>query len=70
MLDMILQRKGFNSDLCCDGAEAVDLVKSKGFEFYQLIFMDSLMPVMVCFILFLYPFVSRYFVSLSYIEWT
>lgn len=48
MLDMILKRKGFsNTEQCADGLEAVALVKEKGLDYYDLIFMDSSMPVMV-----------------------
>lgn len=59
MLDMILKRKGFsNTEQCADGLEAVALVKEKGLDYYDLIFMDSSMPVMVRHHIFLNPLTS------------
>mmetsp|Transcript_25435 Transcript_25435/g.56323 ORF Transcript_25435/g.56323 Transcript_25435/m.56323 type:complete len:836 (+) Transcript_25435:140-2647(+) len=46
MLKMILTRSGFDCEQCVDGADAVENVKSKGLNFYQLILMDSVMPKM------------------------
>lgn len=48
MLEMILKRKGFHCALCNDGTEAVELVKTvHGLDYYDIIFMDNLMPNMV-----------------------
>lgn len=47
MLDMILRKKGFVCDQCADGAEAVSMVGQKGVDFYDMVFMDSVMPIMV-----------------------
>lgn len=46
MLDMILKRKGYNCEQCSDGVEAVKLVEEKGVDYYDIIFMDSIMPIM------------------------
>lgn len=46
MLDMILKRKGLTCEQAADGSEAVNLVKEKGLDYFDLIFMDSIMPVM------------------------
>lgn len=46
MLDMTLRRKGFVCDQAVDGEEAVKRVQEKGIDFYDIIFMDSVMPVM------------------------
>lgn len=46
MLEMILKRKGFVCEQSSDGFEAVELVKSKGINYFDIIFMDSVMPIM------------------------
>ncbi|KAJ1410514.1 hypothetical protein B484DRAFT_455856 [Ochromonadaceae sp. CCMP2298] len=46
MLKMILNRSGFDCEQCVDGADAVEHVKVKGLDFYELILMDSVMPKM------------------------
>ncbi len=46
MLAMILSRKGLSCDLAVDGAEAVTMVQEKGLDYYDIIFMDSIMPVL------------------------
>lgn len=46
MLEMILKRKGYNCEQCSDGVEAVAMVEEKGLDYFDIIFMDSLMPVM------------------------
>ncbi len=43
---MILKRKGLSCEQAADGSEAVALVKEKGLEYYDLIFMDSIMPIL------------------------
>jgi CheY-like chemotaxis protein len=47
MLQMVMKRRGFECDQACNGREAVDMVQRKGIHFYQMIFMDAMMPVMV-----------------------
>ncbi|RYY72954.1 response regulator [archaeon] len=47
MLEMILRKKGYVCDQCSDGNEAVNLVKVKGPDHFDVIFMDSVMPVLV-----------------------
>lgn len=63
MLDMILRKKGFNCDQCADGSEAVKLIQDRGCDYYDLIFMDSVMPIMV--ILFPSPAVACMLTSLG-----
>lgn len=46
MLNMILKRKGFDCDQCADGAEAVELFAKLGMDYYDIVFMDSVMPIM------------------------
>ncbi len=47
MLDMILQRKGLRCDRVSDGSQAILLVKERGVDYYDIIFMDNIMS-MVC----------------------
>ena len=48
MLQLLLKHRGFTSiDQCADGKEAVDCVSAKGNDYYDLIFLDNLMPTMV-----------------------
>ncbi len=47
MLDMILKKKGYQCDQCVDGDDAVKTVEKKGMDYYDVIFMDSVMPVKV-----------------------
>ena len=48
MLSLLLKCRGYKSvDQCADGQEAVTCVADKGNDFYDLIFMDNLMPNMV-----------------------
>eukprot|EP01039_Chlorochromonas_danica_P009966 gene9966-11016_t len=46
MLEMILRKRGFKCDQCADGIEAVQLFQEKGCDYYDLVFMDSVMPIM------------------------
>ncbi len=43
MLNMILQRKGLHCEQVTDGSEAIELVKDKGIDYFDIIFMDSIM---------------------------
>ncbi len=47
MLNMILQRKGLRCDRVSDGSQAILLVKERGVDYYDIIFMDNIMS-MVC----------------------
>ena len=47
MLEMILRRKGFHCEQCADGTEVLGIIDQKGLEAFDVIFMDSLMPIMV-----------------------
>jgi CheY-like chemotaxis protein len=48
MLQLLLKRRGFTLiDQCENGKEAVDCVSAKGNDYYDLIFLDNLMPIMV-----------------------
>jgi CheY-like chemotaxis protein len=48
MLHLLLKHRGFTLiDQCSDGKEAVDCVSAKGNDYYDLIFLDNLMPNMV-----------------------
>jgi CheY-like chemotaxis protein len=47
MLERVVGKKTLQCDCCCDGTEALSAVCAKGVEFYDLIFMDNIMPVMV-----------------------
>jgi anti-sigma regulatory factor (Ser/Thr protein kinase) len=47
MLDMVLKRKGYQADLSVDGSECVEIIKEKGKDYYDMIFMDNMMPIMV-----------------------
>jgi CheY-like chemotaxis protein len=44
MLQMILQKRGYNSCQCIDGHEAIQLVTTHGIDYFDVIFMDSVMP--------------------------
>ena len=46
MLQLILKKKGLESDLAVDGAEAVRTVTLNP-NMYRIIFMDNMMPIMV-----------------------
>jgi len=47
MLQLLLKRRGFTLiDQCENGKEAVDCVSAKGNDYYDLIFLDNLMPIM------------------------
>ncbi len=46
MLAMLLKRKGLSCDQVADGSEAVSIVQEKGLDYYDIIFMDSVMPIM------------------------
>ena len=46
MLSRLLQLQSVESDMACDGSEAVQMVKSSPGK-YDMIFMDNLMPNMV-----------------------
>ncbi len=46
MLAMILNRKGLPCDQAADGAEVLSQIEEKGLDYYDIIFMDSIMPVM------------------------
>ena len=48
MLQLLLKHRGFTLiDQCENGKEAVDCVSAKGNDYYDLIFLDNLMPTMV-----------------------
>lgn len=47
MLKLLLSKVNVDADMAEDGAEAVNLVLSDPFK-YDIIFMDNLMPNMVC----------------------
>ncbi len=48
MLQLLLKHRGFTLiDQCENGKEAVDCVSAKGNDYYDLIFLDNLMPIMV-----------------------
>jgi DNA-binding response OmpR family regulator len=47
MLHLILKKKGFDCDQSVDGDDAVKVVAMKGLKYYDIIFMDSVMPNMV-----------------------
>jgi CheY-like chemotaxis protein len=48
MLNLLLKCRGYKIvDQCSDGKEAVDCVLAKGNDYYDLIFLDNLMPIMV-----------------------
>jgi hypothetical protein len=47
MLDMVLKRKGYQADLSVDGSECLEIIKEKGNDYYDMIFMDNMMPIMV-----------------------
>lgn len=47
MLERVVAKKTLRCDCCCNGSEAVDAVTNKGINYYDLIFMDNVMPVMV-----------------------
>ncbi len=46
MLAMILNRKGLPCDQAADGGEVLSQIEDKGLDYYDIIFMDSIMPVM------------------------
>jgi CheY-like chemotaxis protein len=47
MLHMILQKKGIQQIVdAIDGVEAVHAVEEHGIDYFQVIFMDSVMPNM------------------------
>ena len=48
MLNLLLKCRGYKIvDQCADGKEAVDCVSAKGNDYYDVIFLDNLMPTMV-----------------------
>ncbi len=48
LLALLLQQKGIKPiDFAEDGVKAIDCIQSKGFSYYDLIFMDNTMPNMV-----------------------
>lgn len=47
MLQLILKKKGYECDQCADGEDAVKAMTVKGLDYYHLILMDSVMPIMV-----------------------
>jgi len=48
MLQLVLKKKGFTFiDQCGDGKEAMAFVALKGHDYYEVIFMDNLMPTIV-----------------------
>lgn len=47
MLELILRKKGLQCIQCADGVEVVQLLEERGCDFFDLIFMDSVMPIMV-----------------------
>ncbi len=47
MLQKLLQIFNVDSDTASDGKEAVDAVAEKSIGYYDIIFMDFTMPVMV-----------------------
>ena len=44
LLIRILERKGLSCDQAIDGSEAIEIVTEKGINYYDIIFMDSIMP--------------------------
>ena len=46
MLQLLLKKKGLDGDQAAHGQEAVELMRQHGLEHYDIIFMDSVMPVM------------------------
>jgi len=47
MLDMVLRRQGLICcDQCDDGSVALQHIQTIGLQYYDIIFMDSMMPVM------------------------
>ena len=52
ILSALLGRRGVDTDLAQDGVEAVEIItnaiQNKATTVYDLIFMDNLMPKMVC----------------------
>ncbi len=44
LLIRILERKGLLCDQASDGSEALHMVTEKGIDYYDIIFMDSIMP--------------------------
>jgi CheY-like chemotaxis protein len=51
MLQLTLKRLKIESDLTSNGSEAISRVKEVGLDYYKIIFMDNMMPVMVIIIL-------------------
>ena len=47
VLAAILRKKGVEADLCENGLECLEAVKNKGLSYYDIIFMDNQMPLMV-----------------------
>ncbi len=47
MLEMLLKRKGYACDQSVHGQDAIDHVLQYGFDYYDIIFMDSVMPILV-----------------------
>ncbi len=44
LLVRILERKGLQCDQAADGLDAIAAVKENGLDYYDIIFMDSIMP--------------------------
>jgi len=47
MLVEIIRRQGLECEQATDGTEAVEACEHRGMDFFSLIFMDNIMPVMV-----------------------
>ena len=49
---MLLSNRGYKSiTQCVDGKEALDLIlNEKGIDYYDVIFLDNMMPIMVIYI--------------------
>lgn len=47
ILEKAVAKKTLVCDSCVNGLESVQAVEQKGLDYYDLIFMDNMMPVMV-----------------------
>ncbi len=44
MLNLLLSKKGIRCDLAEDGVECIEIMNGKGMPYYNLLFLDNLMP--------------------------
>ena len=56
MLNMLLTNRGYQSiTQCVNGKEALDLIiNDKGIDYFDIIFLDNIMPIMVIYTIYKY----------------